>query len=74
MAVKCGHCRGTDIVYAFDTYQCLSCGGHSKHDAAGSPTVPTSAIETEQSTYDGPGKELIDSPENPPFRAKDPVR
>jgi hypothetical protein len=72
MAVKCGHCRGVDVVYAFDTYQCLECGGHSYLD--GSPTVPTSALETESSTYDGPGAEMIADPNNPPFKAKDPQR
>lgn len=71
MAVKCGHCRGTDIVYAFNTYQCGDCGGYSNFD--GTPTVPTSAVEFETSTYDGPGKELIENPDNPPFRAKDAV-
>ena len=72
MAVKCGHCRGTDIVYAFDTYQCLECGGYSNMD--GTPTVPTSALEVEGATYDGPGKELVADPDNPPFQAKNPRR
>jgi hypothetical protein len=72
MAVKCGHCRGTDVVYGFDTYQCLECGGYSNLD--GSPTVPTSAIETESSTYDGPGRELISDPDKLPFKAKDYIR
>lgn len=72
MAVKCGHCRGIDVVYAFDTYQCLECGGHSYFD--GRPTVPTSSLEVEGATFDGPGHELIDDPDNPPFQAKDPVR
>lgn len=72
MAVKCGHCRGTDVVYGFDDYQCLECGGRTKLD--GTPTVPTSALETETATYEGPGADLIEDPEKPPFRAKDPVR
>lgn len=66
MAVKCGHCRGTDIAYAFDTYQCFACGGYSNMD--GTPTVPTSAVEVEGATYDGPGKELLEGPE-PPVQA-----
>ena len=66
MAVKCGHCRGVDVVYGFDTYQCLECGGHSKLD--GSPTVPTSALASD-GVYHGPGAELVDDPDNPPFRA-----
>lgn len=72
MAVKCGHCRGTDVVYGFDSYQCLGCGGYSNLD--GTPTVPTSALEVEGATYDGPGKELIADPTTPPFQAKGPVR
>ena len=70
MAVKCGHCRGTDIVYAFDTYQCLECGGYSKMD--GTPTVPTSAVESEGATYDGPGAHLL-AGEDPPLQAKNGV-
>ena len=57
---------------AFDSYQCFSCGGYTNMD--GTPTVPTSALETEQSVYAGPGADLIDDPENPPFKAKDPVK
>lgn len=70
MAIKCGHCRGTDVGMAFNTYQCFECGGYTHMD--GTPTVPTSALEV-GSTYDGPGKELIDDPDNPPFRAVDKV-
>lgn len=72
MAIKCGHCRGVDIGFAFDSYQCFECGGYSNLD--GTPTVPTSAIEEEGATYDGPGKELIADPNNPPFKAKNPTR
>ena len=72
MAVKCSHCRGTDVVYGFDSYQCLECGGYSKLD--GTPTVPTSALEVEGATYEGPGKELVNDPDNPPFQARNPVR
>lgn len=74
MAVKCAHCRGTDVVYGFDSYQCLSCGGYTKHDQNMAPTVPTSALEEEGATYDGPGAPLVADPDNPPFQAKDPVR
>lgn len=72
MAVSCPWCRSFDLGAGFDGYQCFSCGGHLKMD--GSPTVPSSAVETASSTYDGVGKELIDDPDNPPFRAKDPIR
>jgi len=67
VAIKCAHCRGTDIVYGFDLYQCLECGGHSKM-SDGSPAVPTSALASD-GTYDGPGAEMIDDPANPPYRA-----
>lgn len=81
MAMKCAFRGGThnvephngvDLVGAFDSYQCLECGGYTKMD--GSPTVPTSALETEGSTYHGPGDHLINDPENAPFKAKDPVK
>lgn len=72
MAVHCAHCNGMDVMMAFDSYQCAECGGYTHMD--GRKAVPTSALETEQSTYDGPGHELVEDPENPPFRAKDPVR
>jgi hypothetical protein len=72
MAVHCPFCKSFDLGGGFDGYQCFSCGGHMKMD--GSPTVPTSALETEQSVYSGPGEELIADPTQPPFRAKDPVR
>lgn len=70
MAVKCGHCRGTDIVYAFSTYQCMACGGYSHMD--GTPTVPTSGLEV-GGTYSGPGAEMIEDPSIPPHRAVDKV-
>lgn len=73
MAIKCGHCRGVDIVYGFDTYQCLECGGHSKM-SDGSATVPTSAIDPPGATYSGPGAHLIADPDNPPFPAKEAIR
>ena len=72
MAFKCAHCRSADVGACFNTFQCFSCGGETNMD--GTKTVPTSALETETSTYDGPGAELIDDPDNLPFRAKDPVR
>lgn len=72
MAVHCPFCKSFDLGAQFDTYQCFSCGGHCNLD--GTPTVPTSALETESSTYEGPGDELIADPDNPPFRAKDPVK
>lgn len=72
MAVTCAHCRSADVGAAFDTFQCFSCGGYTNFD--GTPTVPTSALEVEGATYEGPGAELIADPTNPPFQAKDPVR
>jgi hypothetical protein len=72
VAIKCAHCRGTDIIYGFDTYQCLGCGGHSRM-SDGSPTVPTSALASD-GTYDGPGADLIDNPDVRPFKAKDEVK
>ena len=74
MALKCPWCRSTDLGAGFDGYQCFSCGGFCHMD--GSPTVPTSALETEQAVLlDGiPGQALIDDPDNPPHRAKDAKR
>ena len=72
MAVKCPHCKSFDLGAGFDGFQCFSCGGFLNMD--GTPTVPTSALETESSSYDGVGHELIDDPDNPPFRAKDAQR
>ena len=72
MAVKCPFCRGVDVGYGFDLIQCFECGGHFNMD--GTPTVPTSAIENEGATYEGPGKELLADPDNPPFQAKNAVR
>jgi hypothetical protein len=72
MAISCRNCRSFDLGAQFDGFQCFSCGAHLKMD--GSVTVPTSAIETAGSTYDGPGRELLDDPDKPPFRAQDPVR
>ena len=71
MADICAHCKSADVGHAFDTYQCFSCGGYTKLD--GTPTVPTSAVEVEGATYDGPGKELIADPDRPPFQAKGAV-
>lgn len=71
MAIHCPFCKSFDIGAGFDGFQCFSCGGHMTMD--GSPTVPTSAVETEHSTYEGPGAELIETPD-PPLKAKDPVR
>lgn len=71
MAVTCPYCRSADIGAGFDGYQCFSCGGHMKMD--GSPTVPSSAINSEGATYDGPGKELLEG-DNPPTQAKGGVR
>ena len=70
MADHCGHCRGTDVVYAFNTFQCMNCGGHSHMD--GTPTVPTSALEI-GATFEGPGAELVADKKNPPFKAIDKV-
>ena len=72
MADTCAHCRSADVGHAFDSFQCFACGGYTNRD--GTPTVPTSAVETEDATYDGPGAELIADPYNPPFKAKSPVR
>ena len=72
MAIHCPFCKSFDLGAGFDGYQCFSCGGFCKMD--GSPTVPTSALEVEGATYSGPGHELIEDPDNPPFQAKDPVR
>lgn len=66
MAISCPHCRSFDIGAGFDGYQCFACGGHMKMD--GSATVPTSGLEV-GGTYDGPGAEMIDDPDNPPYRA-----
>lgn len=66
MAVKCSHCRGTDIGYGFDTYQCFSCGGYTNWD--GTPTVPTCAVEVEGAVYEGPGKHLLEG-SDPPVQA-----
>ena len=71
MADICAHCKSADVGPAFNTFQCFSCGGYTNMD--GTKTVPTSAVETSGSTYDGPGRELIEDPEQPPFRAKDAV-
>jgi len=72
MASICSHCKSADVGMAFDSYQCFSCGGYTNMD--GTPTVPTSALEVEGATYDGPGAELIADPDNPPHQAKNPVR
>ena len=71
MAV-CPYCKSADTGAGFDTIQCFSCAGTFYPD--GTPTVPTSAVEEESSTYDGPGADLIDNPDSPPFRAKDYIR
>ena len=68
MAITCPFCKSADIGAGFDLYQCFSCGGHMHMD--GSPAVPTSALASD-GTYDGPGKELIDDPANPPFKARE---
>jgi hypothetical protein len=72
VAVHCPWCKSFDLGAGFDSYQCFSCGGHLKLD--GTPTVPTSAVETASSTYDGPGAELVEDPDNPPYRAQNAVR
>jgi tRNA(Ile2) C34 agmatinyltransferase TiaS len=72
VAVSCPYCRSFDIGAGFDGYQCFACGGHMKMD--GSKTVPTSALDPPGATYDGPGKEMIEDPENPPFPAKEARR
>jgi hypothetical protein len=71
MASTCAYCRSANVGMGFNTYQCFDCGGHTKMD--GSPTVPTSALDV-NATYDGPGKELIDNPDSPPYKAKDFVQ
>lgn len=40
----------------------------------GTPTVPTSAIDSEGATYEGPGAELVADPDKPPFQARNAVR
>ena len=70
MADICAHCKSADVGHAFDTFQCFACGGYTNMD--GTPTVPTSAIEVEGATYDGPGADLLATPD-PPLQAKNGV-
>lgn len=72
MADICPFCKSGDVGHGFDLIQCFSCGGHFNMD--GTPTVPTSALDPPGATYDGPGKELIADPDNPPFQAQEMKR
>lgn len=68
MLNKCGHCRQVGyLLHQFDRASCGICGGVTRAD--GLPSVPTSALEI-GGNWDGPGKELVASPDTAPWPAR----